>query len=92
MVLYKSLLESIQEFAAKDAPENNHGQEEVIAGMDPAPAVERKASGGDYTMDMGMKKQILPPSVQHGKKADLGAKMFGIGGDFEQGFCRGAEQ
>ena len=55
MVLLKSPLESVQELAAKDATENAHGQEEIIAGMDPALAVGRKASGRDYTMDMGMK-------------------------------------
>ena len=43
-------------------------------------------------MDMRMKKQVLPPSVEHGKKADLGAQMFGVGGDLEQGFCGSAEQ
>jgi hypothetical protein len=32
-------------------------------------------------MQMGMKKQILPPGVKHGEKADLGAEMFGIGGN-----------
>ena len=91
MVLLKSPFETIHELAAKDATENTHGQEEIIAGTDPALAVRRKASGGDYTMDMRMKEQVLPPSVQYGKKADLGAQMFGVGGDLEQGFCGGAE-
>ena len=90
-MLLKSPFESVQELAAKDATEDAHGQEEIIAGMDPALAVRRKTSGRDYTMDMRMIKQVLPPSVQHGKKADLGAEMFGVGGDLEQGFCGGAE-
>ena len=90
-MLLKSPFETVHELATKDATENHHGQEEIIAGMDPALAVRRKTSGRDYTMDMGMKKQVLPPSVQHGKKADWGAAMFGGGGDLEQGFCGGAE-
>jgi hypothetical protein len=28
-------------------------------------------------MEMGMKKQVLPPTVQYGEEADLGAEMFG---------------
>ena len=54
-MLLKSPFEAIHELAAKNATENTHGQEEVIAGMDPALTVGRKASGRDYTMDMGMK-------------------------------------
>ena len=43
-------------------------------------------------MQMGMKKQILSPAVEHGEKADLGAQMFGIGSDGGQGLGRGSEQ
>jgi len=55
LVLLKSPFETVHELATKDATENHHGQEEIIAGMDPALAVRRKTSGRDYTMDMGMK-------------------------------------
>ena len=39
-----------------------------------------------------MKKQVLPPGVKHGKKADFGAEMFGIGGDAPEGFRGGAKK
>jgi hypothetical protein len=32
-------------------------------------------------MEMRMVEQGLPPGVQHGKKADLGSKVLGVGGD-----------
>ena len=32
-------------------------------------------------MEMGMKKQVLSPTVQYGEEADLGDQMFGIGGN-----------
>ena len=37
-------------------------------------------------------KQVLAPSMEHGEKADLGAQVFGISGDGEQGLRRGLEQ
>lgn len=90
-MLLKQPFETVHELAAKDATENAYRQEEIIARANPAHAVGRKASGRDYTMDVRMKKQVLAPSVEHGKKADLGAKMFGVGGNLEQGLCGGAE-
>ena len=39
-----------------------------------------------------MMKQVRAPSMEHGKKADLGAQVLGISGDGEQGFRRGPEQ
>jgi hypothetical protein len=42
-------------------------------------------------MEVRMKKQVLPPSVQHGKEADSCAKMFGVSRDLEQGLGSGAE-
>jgi len=33
---------------------------------------------------MGVMHEILPPSVQNGRKADLGAQLFGISGDREE--------
>ena len=39
-----------------------------------------------------MEMQVLTPGVQHGKEADGGTKMFGIGGDGEQSFGSGLEK
>src|SRR3984885_7131001 len=43
-------------------------------------------------MPVGVKEQILSPTVEHGKEADLGTEMFGIGSDGGKGFGRGSEQ
>jgi hypothetical protein len=32
-------------------------------------------------MQVGMMQQVLPPSVEHGEKADLGTQVLGIGAD-----------
>ena len=39
-----------------------------------------------------MMQQGLTPGVQHGKEADLGTQMLGIGGDGSQGLGRGPEE
>ena len=54
--------------------------------------IERQAAGGNDAMDMGMKPELLTPSVQHGEEADFRAKVSGIARDFEKGFRTGAEQ
>ena len=43
-------------------------------------------------MQVGMKEQILSPTVQYREEADLGAQMLGIGRDGGQGLGRGSEQ
>jgi hypothetical protein len=43
-------------------------------------------------MEMRMVEQGLPPGMQHGKKADLGPEVLGIGGDRTQGLRGGPEQ
>ena len=60
--------------------------------MDPASVIRGKTSSRDHTMEVRMKQQVLSPTVQHGKKADLSAQMFGVGGDLQQGLRAGAEQ
>jgi len=43
-------------------------------------------------MQMGMKREVLAPGVQDGQEADSGAKVFGIGGYFQQRLRHGFEQ
>jgi hypothetical protein len=43
-------------------------------------------------MEMGMKKQVLPPAVEYGEEADLRSQMLGIGSDGGQGLGRGSKQ
>jgi len=92
LALLKTSFETSDEFAAKDPTEYSNGQEKGIAGMDPADMVWGKTSGRNHTVDMWMKEEVLPPTVQNGEKADLGAQMLGVGGDLEQGLSAGAEQ
>jgi hypothetical protein len=54
--------------------------------------VRRDAAARDNAVKMGMMEQILSPGVKHSEEADLGAQMFGIGGDGRQGFGSGFEQ
>ncbi len=43
-------------------------------------------------MQVGMVKQVLTPTMEHGEEADLGAEVLGIGGNGLQGFRGGPEQ
>src|SRR5271167_5126977 len=43
-------------------------------------------------MQVGMKEQILSPTVQYREETDLGAQMLGIGSNGGQGLGRGSEQ
>ena len=43
-------------------------------------------------MQVGMKEQILSPTVQYSEETDLGAQMLGIGCDGGQGLGGGSEQ
>src|SRR5215831_12991221 len=92
LALLESSLESGDELTAKDATEHAHRQEEGIARVDPARVVGRKTSGGNQTMQVRMEQQVLTPTVQHGKEADLSAEMFGIRRNLEQGLGGGVEQ
>ena len=54
--------------------------------------IERQPTGGNNTMDMWVKPELLVPGVQHPEQADLGTEMSGIAGDFQKCFGTGAEQ
>ncbi len=43
-------------------------------------------------MQVRMKMQVLTPGVQHGKEADGGTEMSGVGGDGEQSFRSSLKQ
>ena len=43
-------------------------------------------------MQMGMKKQILPPTVEYSEESDLRTQMLGIGSDGGQGLGSGTEE
>src|SRR6516164_4055894 len=43
-------------------------------------------------MEMGMKRQVLAPTMEYGKEADLSSQMFGVGSDGGQRLGRGTKQ
>ena len=70
-------LETGDELAAKNAPEHRDGEKEARARWNPVSVIEREPTGGDDTMNMGMKFKLLVTGVQHAEEADLGTKMSG---------------
>src|SRR5690242_19736763 len=73
------------ELPAEDAAEHLHGQEEPIAWLNPALMIEGKAACWNYTMDMRMVQDSLTPTVKYAHETDLGTKVLGIRGYFQQG-------
>ena len=92
LAVMKSALERFVELAAKDSAEHRDGKKEVVAWLDPTRAIGRKSAGRHHAMYMRVKFEFLTPGMQHAEEANLCAKMFGIAGNFEQGFCTGSEQ
>ena len=43
-------------------------------------------------MEVRMMMQILSPGMEHRHEADSRAQMFGVGGDLQEGFGRGAKE
>jgi len=43
-------------------------------------------------MQVRMMEQVLPPGMEYGEEADLGAQMLGIGGDGAEGLGRHTEE
>src|SRR5580693_8887733 len=76
----------------KQPGEDPDGQEKSSSAGNPFRAIRRETTSGDHTMQVGMMKQVRAPSMEHGKKADLGTQMFWISGDGAQGLCRGPKQ
>ena len=88
----ESLLQISQEQSAERAGQHPYGQEETGAAMNPPTTIGGDSATRDDTMQVGVKEEILSPTVEHGEEADLGAQMFGIGSDGGEGLGRGAEQ
>ncbi len=59
------------------------GRKEVRMGWNPVSVVAREPAGGDDTVDMGMKLELLVPGMEHAEEADLSAEMSGVTGHFQ---------
>src|SRR5258708_36146484 len=55
-------------------------------------ASERESAGGHDTVHVRVLVEFLIPGVKHTEEADLGAEMFGIASDFEEGCGTGLQQ
>jgi len=88
----KGAFQAGDELATEYATQYLYRQEEGVARSYPVLVIGREAAGRDHAMDMRMDLQILSPGVQHAEESDLGAEMFGIGGDLQQRRGAGTEQ
>ncbi len=89
----KRLPQGYQEKFAEPAAENFIRKEEgVLVTGDPTGAIGGEAAAWHDAMQVRMEMQVLTPGVQHGKKADGSAEVFGVGGDGEQSFGSGLKQ
>ncbi len=88
-----SLLETFDEFAAKDFAEYVFGKEEArISGVHPVRVIVGEAAGGHDAVNMRMVLQLLIPGVEDAEETDLGAEVPGIRGDLDQCLGAGAEE
>jgi hypothetical protein len=71
--------------ATEEPRQHADRQKEARAAGDPAAPIGRQATTGDDAMEMGMVDQRLPPGVEDGEEADLGAQMLRVGGNRAQG-------
>src|SRR5436309_7776078 len=92
LAFLEGLLETGNELAAEDATKHLDGEEKSGARFYPLRVIERQAAGGNDAMDMGMKPELLTPSVQHGEEAEFRAEVSRIASDFEKSIRTGAEQ
>lgn len=84
--------ETLEEQMLEALAEHLHGQEVVGTGMDPAPGIGGKSTGGDEAVNVGMMGEVLRPGVQHRGEADLSAKVTRIRSNLQQGLSRGMEE
>lgn len=73
LALGESALQSGHELAAKHPTQHFVGKKKRAASCDPARVLGGQTAGREYAMDMGMKLELLIPSVQYAEETDLGA-------------------
>ena len=92
LVLTKELFQSGCELAAEDAAQCTDGQEESFGRSDPSAAIGSKTASRNHVVYVWMMLKVLPPSVEHAKKADVCSQMLRVASQFEQRRCTGSEQ
>src|ERR1700683_2966305 len=84
--------QSADKITTKNLSEYGDGEKEARARWNPNRVIERQSAGGHDTMHVGVMFEFLIPGVEHSEEADLGAEMFGIASDFEEGFSTALQQ
>src|ERR1035438_8262542 len=66
-------------FAEEAAEDLVRKEERILPTSDPAGAIGGESAAGHDAVQVRMKMQVLTPGVQHGKEADGGTEMPGVG-------------
>ena len=81
LAVVKGSPEVFEKQTAEQAGEHAYRQKESRTAGDPALTVRADTAARHHTMQMRMKEQVLPPTVQDGEKTDLDTQVFGISSD-----------
>jgi len=85
-------VEGVEEAGAEDARQGAYGEEEAVAGGDPAGVVGGEGATGDDAVQVDVQAEVAAPGVQNGDDAGGAAEMTGVGGEGAQGRGGGLEQ
>ena len=64
----------------------------MALGCDPAGVIRSQSAGGNETVQMRMKLQVLTPGMENGEYADTCTEMTRVGSDPQQGLGSCAKQ
>jgi hypothetical protein len=92
LAVLESLLESVDELAAKNFPLHFLGKEVVVPGANPAGVIGREAAGRGDTMDMRVSGELLALGMQDTEETDFRTEVSRITSDFEKSFRASAKQ
>jgi len=82
----------IKELPAEDLRERRDGEEEVLAGTDPAVGLAVETAAGNNAVNVGVEQELTGPGVQDEGEADLGTEALGVAAEGEQGVGGGREE
>jgi hypothetical protein len=82
----------LQKQPAEEARQHPDGKKEAWPAGDPSLATGREAAARNDTVQVGVMRQVLPPRMKDGEKADLGAQVLRIKRDRTKGLGRRLEQ
>ena len=85
------ILQEKEEFTSEFTGKNLNGNEKLFLGVEPL-AGGRETTSRNDAVEMGVEREILPPSVENSGEAKLCAEIFFVGGEFLQGFGSSFEE